>query len=243
MPDEDPWLTLAEIAEELRVNPATVRQWVSKGQLVASRAGLRKWIVRRSDLDAMLRRVNAREEPVPAMEGIEAVTDAPVVGRPTQEAAGGAPAASPARPIDDPNHAVALVGIASDGFDGALARSARAVPSAGYLDRLRDLAEASQHMADTLLNAANTAGVQWVPRSGFMVNGPPWELRAEGNRLGSDELWARFDSALTHVQIAVTGTDLSAVAHGFREMSKGLHEVADALEDDGVERALSRPGG
>ena len=54
----DPWLTLAEIAEELRVNPATVRQWVSKGQLKASRAGVRKWIVRRSDLDRMLDETN-----------------------------------------------------------------------------------------------------------------------------------------------------------------------------------------
>ncbi len=50
----DPWLTLAEIADELRVNPATVRQWASKGQLKASRAGVRKWIVRRSELDRML---------------------------------------------------------------------------------------------------------------------------------------------------------------------------------------------
>ena len=55
----DPWLTLAEIAEELRVNPATVRLWVSKGQLKASRAGVRKWIVRRSDLERMLAATNA----------------------------------------------------------------------------------------------------------------------------------------------------------------------------------------
>ena len=39
---------------ELRVNPATVRLWVSKGQLKASRAGVRKWIVRRSELQRML---------------------------------------------------------------------------------------------------------------------------------------------------------------------------------------------
>jgi hypothetical protein len=28
--DDDPWLTVAEIADELRVNPATVRLWISK---------------------------------------------------------------------------------------------------------------------------------------------------------------------------------------------------------------------
>ena len=36
--DEDPWLTVAEIADELRVNPATVRLWISKGMLPAMRA-------------------------------------------------------------------------------------------------------------------------------------------------------------------------------------------------------------
>ena len=52
--DQDPWLTLAEIADELRVSPATVRLWVSQGRLDATRAGARKWLVRRSELDRML---------------------------------------------------------------------------------------------------------------------------------------------------------------------------------------------
>ena len=46
--EHDPWLTLAEIAEELRVNPATVRLWVIRGRLKAMRAGQRKLLVRRS---------------------------------------------------------------------------------------------------------------------------------------------------------------------------------------------------
>ena len=46
------------------VNPATVRQWVSKGQLKASRAGVRKWIVRRSDLDRMLDETNLTADEV-----------------------------------------------------------------------------------------------------------------------------------------------------------------------------------
>lgn len=40
---EDPWLTLVEIAEELRLSPATIRSWISKGTLQAMRAGRRKW--------------------------------------------------------------------------------------------------------------------------------------------------------------------------------------------------------
>ncbi len=50
----DPWLTVAEIASELRVNPATVRLWVSKGTLPATRAGQRKLLIRHSDLERML---------------------------------------------------------------------------------------------------------------------------------------------------------------------------------------------
>ncbi len=48
------WLTVAEIAGELRVNPATVRLWISKGMLPAKRAGQRKLLIRRSDLDYMV---------------------------------------------------------------------------------------------------------------------------------------------------------------------------------------------
>ena len=53
---QDPWLTLAEIAQELRVSPATVRLWVSQGRLAATRAGARKWLVRRSELQRMIDR-------------------------------------------------------------------------------------------------------------------------------------------------------------------------------------------
>jgi excisionase family DNA binding protein len=60
-PDDptDPWLTVAEIASELRVSPATVRLWVSKGKLPAMRAGQRKLLIRRSDLDRMLEAISS----------------------------------------------------------------------------------------------------------------------------------------------------------------------------------------
>jgi excisionase family DNA binding protein len=67
-PADDPWLTLAEVADELRVNPSTVRLWVSQGRLSASRAGRRKWLVRRSELDRMLGSERTAE-PRPADEG------------------------------------------------------------------------------------------------------------------------------------------------------------------------------
>ena len=47
-PHDDPWMTVAEFAQEMRARPVTVRSWIAKGQLKATRAGQRKWLVRRS---------------------------------------------------------------------------------------------------------------------------------------------------------------------------------------------------
>jgi excisionase family DNA binding protein len=53
------YLTPAQVADELHVTVVTVRRWITTGQLVASKAGPRKWIVRRSDLAAFLAGSNA----------------------------------------------------------------------------------------------------------------------------------------------------------------------------------------
>jgi excisionase family DNA binding protein len=48
------YLTPAQVADDLHVTVVTVRRWITTGQLPASKAGPRKWMVRRSDLDAFL---------------------------------------------------------------------------------------------------------------------------------------------------------------------------------------------
>lgn len=53
MPDPN-YLTPAQVAEELQVTVVTVRRWINFGALRASKAGPRRWMVRRSDLDAFL---------------------------------------------------------------------------------------------------------------------------------------------------------------------------------------------
>ena len=52
-PDEDPWLTVPQVSEELKLHPATVRVWINGGRLAAVRAG-RTWRVRRSEVDRAL---------------------------------------------------------------------------------------------------------------------------------------------------------------------------------------------
>ena len=44
------YLTPAQVADELHVTVVTVRRWIANGELRASKAGARKWMIRRSDL-------------------------------------------------------------------------------------------------------------------------------------------------------------------------------------------------
>ena len=53
MPDEQ-YLTPAQVAEELQVTVVTVRRWIASRELRATKAGPRRWMIRRSDLDAFL---------------------------------------------------------------------------------------------------------------------------------------------------------------------------------------------
>jgi excisionase family DNA binding protein len=52
-PGDDPWLTVQQVSDELKIHPATVRAWVKSGRLAAVRAG-RTWRVRRSEVDRAL---------------------------------------------------------------------------------------------------------------------------------------------------------------------------------------------
>jgi excisionase family DNA binding protein len=48
----DEYLTVAEVATELKVNEQTVRNWIDRGELPAVRVGSRRVRVRRPDLEA-----------------------------------------------------------------------------------------------------------------------------------------------------------------------------------------------
>jgi excisionase family DNA binding protein len=53
MADEQ-YLTPAQVAEELQVTVVTVRRWIANRELRATKAGPRRWTIRRSDLGAFL---------------------------------------------------------------------------------------------------------------------------------------------------------------------------------------------
>jgi excisionase family DNA binding protein len=51
----DSLLTPSQVADELQVTVVTVRRWIAHGGLRASKAGPRRWMVRRADLAAFLK--------------------------------------------------------------------------------------------------------------------------------------------------------------------------------------------
>lgn len=53
-PELDPFLTVPEIAQELRYSEMSVRKWIQQGKLTAIQATNREYRVRRSALDAMI---------------------------------------------------------------------------------------------------------------------------------------------------------------------------------------------
>ena len=56
-------------------------------------------------------------------------------------------------------------------------------------------------------------------------------------------MWEEFDAAFERLAITVTGTDIVAVAHGFREVWDALRNVADKLESDDEWQAWERQAG
>lgn len=61
-------LTVAEVAEYLKVNPQTVRNWVDRREIAAVRVGSRRVRIRRADLDEFLKHdAAAAGPPAPAV--------------------------------------------------------------------------------------------------------------------------------------------------------------------------------
>jgi excisionase family DNA binding protein len=59
---EGEFLTPTQVAQELHVTVVTVRRWIANGELRASKAGPRKWMIRRSDLADFLSASDAAVE-------------------------------------------------------------------------------------------------------------------------------------------------------------------------------------
>jgi excisionase family DNA binding protein len=59
---EDSFLTVAEVAELLKLNQQTVRNWIDRGELPAVRVGQRRVRVKRSDLDDFIEKGSVSQD-------------------------------------------------------------------------------------------------------------------------------------------------------------------------------------
>jgi len=103
-----------------------------------------------------------------------------------------------------------------------------APPDAGFSGRLSGLADAARAEAEAC-RAADQAGFEWPPHRASS-SAPPWELQAGSGRRGPEELWRRFDGAVSELNRAATGTDLVAVAVAYDELAEAAGELAVAVE-------------
>jgi excisionase family DNA binding protein len=230
-PPEDPWLTLAEIAEELRLSPATIRSWISKGTLRAMRAGQRKWLVRRSELDRMLRSDDFADAPPPP-------PSPPATGRVTRQRRFPDTITPPyARPRGrdeevDPDD---WLGIAEWEWNAALRHSQMAPPDAWFPGRLRYIAESAARKAAALALLPPDEEVRWQRQPAEPGAGGPdpalsYELRPGGNRPGPPDLWAQFDSTVRRLQAATVSAKAGPLRGALEDLSVTLHDIVDSLE-------------
>ena len=73
---------------------------------------------------------------------------------------------------------------------------------------------------------------------------PPYELRPGTGRRGPQDLWHRFDQALTRLSTVAAGTDMLEVACAYEELAAIAEEIAQAVqaEDRSERRPRARVG-
>ena len=116
---------------------------------------------------------------------------------------------------------------AQERWRSALEAHRRAPPDAGFSSRLAALADAAQAEA-VACRAAERAGFEWPPHRAASSK-PPYELQVGSGRRGPEELWLRFDDAVTGLSRVATGTDLVEVAQAYEELAARAGELAAAV--------------
>jgi excisionase family DNA binding protein len=202
------------------LNPATVRQWITKGELPAMRVGMRKLRIRRSDLEALLAEWQRTEQTRRGQSDSQPADPQPTSSRwPV--------------PLGTSESTQKLFNIAARDLVLALQASASAEPSAGYTDRLRAIADGFEHVGTTSIHGARSAGAGWAGTD-FGFEQLPYELRPGGNRPGGEDLWAAFDKASESLSTALAGHDLELIGHAYRQACDELLKVAKRIDESGV---------
>jgi excisionase family DNA binding protein len=225
-PHDDPWMTVAEFAQEMRVRPVTVRSWIAKGQLKATRAGQRKWLVRRSELARMLEQGDGAEAlpPPPALrpaEFLEPDDRPPEMWDRMVEAA-----VEQERERQERDYAMTAYE-----WEIALEQSRMAPPDARFASRIRHIAQAASRRAAAIGECMEDPGFVWKPVADSAGMTLSYELRPGGVRPGPRDAWDRVARVVTRLGIALEGDSGSAVASALRDLASAMTGVADAIEN------------
>jgi len=113
-----------------------------------------------------------------------------------------------------------------------------APPDAGFAARLRGLADAAER-EQAAWQDAHAAGLAWRPVPGAERAEPPYELRPGTGRRGPGDLWQRFDTAVSTLNRAITGSNAAVVAAAFGELAHAARDLAEAVARED-ERAANR---
>jgi excisionase family DNA binding protein len=225
---QDGWLTLAEIAAELRMSSATIRSWVSSGTLQATRAGKRKWLVRRSELDRMLAGDGVYDPQAPdatvPQGGWRTMDTIEVPHRLPHWSEAGRQGVTPANWLK----------FVDNEWRDALRASAAAPPDAGFPARLRAIAEAAARKASALVNLERDPGKWWQMQKGIPNLRLSYELRPGANRPGPNRSWTKFDAAVERLSEAMESHAVPDEQMALVELSLVMHEIADSLVDLGI---------
>jgi excisionase family DNA binding protein len=227
---EEAWLTVAEVADELRVNPATVRLWISKGSLSAKRVGQRKLFIARSELDRML----AEAAEASDSRGVRYESGAlPMQSarRPSGERRTGLYRLFPGMPVpaEVAQETNKKLQEAQAVWDAALDASYNAPPDPGFVDRLRAIAGAAQRQHEALNVVEGITG-RWRPVRAGEEMVLSHELRRGAKRPGPEELWTSFDRTVERLGVAMEGTSVHLVALEYHELADVLGAIIAALE-------------
>src|SRR5271166_5304952 len=119
---------------------------------------------------------------------------------------------------------------------GAVQAHKQAPPDQNFAARLAALANGASEAA-RVCRAADAAGFEWPPAR-KADSEPPYELRPGTGRRGPQELWQRFDQAITRLGTVAAGTDMLEVARAYEELVAIASELAKAVK---AEDRSSRP--
>ena len=223
---DDPWMTIAEFAEEMRVRPVTVRSWISKGQLRATRAGRRKWLVRRSELTRML---DESDDSTVVAQPLGARRDE----RPDWDDRPPEVWEQMAKIAEEGQRSELDDEYASASYDWAIAleQSRMAPPDAQFVSRIRQIARASAYRATVIRECIADPGFVWTPEPDSHGLTLSYELRPGGNRPGPKDAWDRVDRVVARLGAALEGASASAGASAFSDLASALNDVAAAIEN------------